>query len=246
MSPIRVCRVVSCALLLLAFVSIQSLAEVTSLVVDPMSPSTVYAGTEGGVLKSTDGGATWARAGLTDNPVFTLAIDPGVPSLLYALTSTGLLKSANGGETWSAQLENGSLPYWGMIERPSSWTFDDSGACAPYRPGCPGHGVRRRDLHGLRLFYEYVWGDIFTNTDGQGWTGAASDPWSTPWLSAPIIATAAQTDTTPATLYSAMHPWVLTVYQFCGPGGCTRLDQSPEAPTFSPSTRTTRVSSTPA
>ena len=44
------------ALLLLALVSFQSLADVTSLVVDPLSPNTVYAGTsEGGVLNSTDG-----------------------------------------------------------------------------------------------------------------------------------------------------------------------------------------------
>jgi hypothetical protein len=59
MSSIRVRCGISRPLLLLAFLSFQSLADVISLVVDPQSTNTVYAGmSQGGVFKRTDGGAT--------------------------------------------------------------------------------------------------------------------------------------------------------------------------------------------
>jgi photosystem II stability/assembly factor-like uncharacterized protein len=33
--------------------------SITALAIDPRTPSTLYAGTDGGVFKSTDAGATW-------------------------------------------------------------------------------------------------------------------------------------------------------------------------------------------
>src|SRR5437773_2122943 len=56
--------------------------DVTVLVVDPTTHSTVYAATHGGVYKSLDSGATWTliNSGLTINhlidSVRSLAIDP--------------------------------------------------------------------------------------------------------------------------------------------------------------------------
>ena len=34
---------------------------IAALAIDPTTPSTLYAGTNGGVFKSTDAGATWTR-----------------------------------------------------------------------------------------------------------------------------------------------------------------------------------------
>ncbi|MEL6943316.1 MAG: hypothetical protein AAFO82_11660, partial [Bacteroidota bacterium] len=62
-----------------------------------------------GVLKSTDGGATWNIVGLPNtqaNNVFKLMIHPS-GSPLYACTNTGLFESNDGGENWE---RNAALP----------------------------------------------------------------------------------------------------------------------------------------
>jgi photosystem II stability/assembly factor-like uncharacterized protein len=63
----------------------------------------------GGLFKTTDGGATWARIneGLasliaTRSPVTALVIDPANPQVLYAGTSGyGVFQSTDGGAHWS-------------------------------------------------------------------------------------------------------------------------------------------------
>ena len=65
------------------------LQTVIDLAMDPSSPETVYAGTDEGVFKSTDGGASWiaANSGLADfTTVFALAIVPSSPETVYAGT----------------------------------------------------------------------------------------------------------------------------------------------------------------
>jgi photosystem II stability/assembly factor-like uncharacterized protein len=79
---------------------------ISTLAIDPITPSTIYAGTwGGGAFASTDGGNSWSaiNAGLTDGYVHALAIDPRTPSTLYAGTEVGrVFKSIDGGNTWSA------------------------------------------------------------------------------------------------------------------------------------------------
>jgi photosystem II stability/assembly factor-like uncharacterized protein len=73
---------------------------IISLAVDPLSTSTVYAGTQGGgVFRTLDGGSSWVAVnGGLDNPaaltVAALAIDPRSPTTLYAGTfyQRGLFK----------------------------------------------------------------------------------------------------------------------------------------------------------
>ena len=80
-------------------------ANLVALVVDPLSPLTVFAGSWGsGVLKTTDGGASWSASNgsLTTVNVTALAIDPSMPSTLYAGTDVGVFKSTDGGQGWSA------------------------------------------------------------------------------------------------------------------------------------------------
>jgi uncharacterized protein (TIGR03437 family) len=93
-----------------------------AMAIDPTNPNIIYAGTGeahfsgdsyygAGLLKSTDGGATWAQitgpisASEPRQPAFlkaafhALAIDPAAPSTLYAATATGLVSSASGSTT---------------------------------------------------------------------------------------------------------------------------------------------------
>jgi len=80
-------------------------AQVTSLAIDPTTPSTLYVGTDGsGVFKSTNAGGSWdpANAGLTITTVFALAVDPHTPTTLYAGGPGGVFKSTDGAGSWSA------------------------------------------------------------------------------------------------------------------------------------------------
>lgn len=65
--------------------------SVDVLAIDPSTPSTLYAGTRGGVFKSTTGGRPWrpVNTGLTDLAVLALAIDSHTPPTVYAGTVVG-------------------------------------------------------------------------------------------------------------------------------------------------------------
>ncbi len=105
---------------------------------DPNNSQTIYTGVrgeydhtqattyEGGVYKSTDGGATWATAnngfGNSDNlHVTAIAINPFDSQTLYATTSDdqyhdicagrGIFKSTDGGATWSAMNDGLGIHY---------------------------------------------------------------------------------------------------------------------------------------
>ncbi len=76
--------------------------EISAIVLDPLTPGTLYAGTYGGGLfRSTDGGGSWQNLFAGTN-VRSLAIDPANPQVLYVGQWGGLLrKSTNGGISWS-------------------------------------------------------------------------------------------------------------------------------------------------
>ena len=61
---------------------------ITTLAINPSSSTTLYAGTSGGVFKSTDGAGTWSAldTGLHDLRVTRLVVDPLTPTTLYAGT----------------------------------------------------------------------------------------------------------------------------------------------------------------
>ena len=65
----------------------------------------MYAGTENGLFRSTNGGTSWTRSdtGLTSPIVLALAIDPKTPSTLYAGTriyQSAVFKTTNSGQNW--------------------------------------------------------------------------------------------------------------------------------------------------
>jgi YVTN family beta-propeller protein len=72
-----------------------------ALAIDPITPNTLYVGTDDGLLKSTDAGRTWGDARL-NRWVSALAIDPMTPSTLYASADYYVFKSSNSGATWQA------------------------------------------------------------------------------------------------------------------------------------------------
>jgi uncharacterized repeat protein (TIGR01451 family) len=77
---------------------------VNALVIDRVTPATIFVGNGSGVFKSTDGGSTWLakNSGLASTDVRALAIDPFNGSILYAGTTAGVFKSFDGGNTWQA------------------------------------------------------------------------------------------------------------------------------------------------
>lgn len=77
-----------------------------SLAVGPTG-SSLYVGTHTGVIRSADGGRTWAEtSGIPSMYVVALAIDPSNPSTVYAAADAGshgsVFKSMDSGRTWAA------------------------------------------------------------------------------------------------------------------------------------------------
>jgi photosystem II stability/assembly factor-like uncharacterized protein len=81
--------------------------RVSSLVIDPQNPNTIYAARASTLFKSTDGGTSWYAVN-SAIAVSTLAIDSHSPNTLYAGTTNGLFKSRDGGENWTTV--NSRLP----------------------------------------------------------------------------------------------------------------------------------------
>ena len=86
------------------------ISRIWALTIDPVTPTTLYAGTDDGVFKSTDGGENWraVNTGIpNDAGAYALSIDPITPTTLYAAiggldlpNDSGLFKSTDGGGNW--------------------------------------------------------------------------------------------------------------------------------------------------
>jgi photosystem II stability/assembly factor-like uncharacterized protein len=91
---------------------------VSGIAIDPTNSNIVYIATGDGdgndtysigVLKSTDGGATWNSTGLNWNTTQArvmrkIIIDPTNPNILYVATSHGLFKTTDAGANWISVL----------------------------------------------------------------------------------------------------------------------------------------------
>ena len=66
--------------------------RLTAIAVDAARPSTVYAATDNGVYKCTDGAAEWTplNTGLAGTPIITVAVESADSSSAYAATSGGV------------------------------------------------------------------------------------------------------------------------------------------------------------
>jgi photosystem II stability/assembly factor-like uncharacterized protein len=103
---------------------------VSSIAINPSNPAEMYIGTGEtydygtslnglvvrttrgshgiGILKTTDGGATWTKsldyAYAGQRTVWDILYHPAMPDILYAATTEGVLKTQNGGVTWETVL----------------------------------------------------------------------------------------------------------------------------------------------
>ena len=78
-------------------------ADIRAIVVDPSDSNVLYAGTEKGVVKTTDGGNNWAQlpSELDSREVWALAIHPTEPDILFAGTCpSAFFKTTDAGKTW--------------------------------------------------------------------------------------------------------------------------------------------------
>lgn len=77
-------------------------SAVLSLAVDPEDTAVLYAGTDAGLSKSTNAGATWQplQGALDDVRVEALAIDPMYRRTVIAGTDRGVFWSTDGGDRW--------------------------------------------------------------------------------------------------------------------------------------------------
>jgi hypothetical protein len=81
--------------------------QVFAVTFDPASASVAYAGTDGGLYKSTNAGLSWAPvAALAATGVYALLFDPAAPSTFYAGTNVGVFVSEDSGSSWTA-INNG-------------------------------------------------------------------------------------------------------------------------------------------
>lgn len=96
--------------------------RITAVAVSPASSQIVlFGGAEGGVWRSTDGGASFVPASdnQVDLSVNSIAFAPSNPAIVYAamgsdFLGTGVLKSTDSGQTW-VRINNSSLPSPGYI-----------------------------------------------------------------------------------------------------------------------------------
>ncbi len=71
--------------------------NINVVALDPLSPATIYAGTAGGIFRSTNGGGAWRS--LVNLFVKSMALAPDA-SIFYAGTRGGVYRSANHGANW--------------------------------------------------------------------------------------------------------------------------------------------------
>jgi photosystem II stability/assembly factor-like uncharacterized protein len=140
-----------------AALSAASITNVTSLGVSLTSE--LYAGTDQGLFRSPDGGASWLGTRFAREQIWTLALDRGQPETIYVSSdyrNGSLFRSGDSGATWTvtqfgevgALVVSRSVP--GTVYA-TSWPA----ACAP-PPGCPGAVFKTSDGGQTWIYLEDV------------------------------------------------------------------------------------------
>ncbi len=193
--------------------------------IDPLTPSTLYAGSfGGGVTTSTNSGGVWsvANEGLANGGVSALVVDPQTPTTLYAGTRAGAFRSTDGGEHWAAagiEIADGRVFALGIDPvTPSTLyagthhgmykTFDGGNHWSEINVGFPDHRVQALVIDPQQPATLYAGtfdpanfgGGIFRSIDGGGHWTAINDGLANG--SASIFALAIDPQT-PTTIYAA-------------------------------------------
>jgi hypothetical protein len=120
--------------------------NVTSIVIDPLAPATVYAGVDNrGIYRTTNGGTLWLPAAIqpANKNIRALVINPANPTHLYAGTyGGGLNRSTDSGDKW--------------------------GPCG--NTGLDNLNVLSLVTNSTGTLYAGTEGGVFTSTDCDSWT----------------------------------------------------------------------------
>ena len=131
--------------------------DIHALVINPLTPSTLYVGTDIGIFKTVDSGGNWTEVGPGSDWILALAIDPERPSVLYAMrytaSNTEVLVSEDAGTNWKTVLLQ------------SNYYNDFSGGQALIV-----------DPHNSSTIHALMWGAVLTTNDSGGnWRSLFSD-----------------------------------------------------------------------
>src|SRR5262249_10783736 len=88
--------------------------SVFGFVIDPTNAGVMYASSNMGLFKTTDGGASWSNLG---NHAGLIAIDPTNPTTIYA---NGIDKSTDGGASWTKTPLSVGGPIYALVIDPTS------------------------------------------------------------------------------------------------------------------------------
>ena len=77
---------------------------VNGFAVNPTDQKTMYVAVRDGLLRSTDGGATWTAVGKGWRSLAAVAVNPKDPGVVFVATAEGtIFRSPDGGKTWERQ-----------------------------------------------------------------------------------------------------------------------------------------------
>jgi photosystem II stability/assembly factor-like uncharacterized protein len=215
---------------------------IDALAIDPATPAILYAAAlGGGVLKSADGGGSWAaiNSGLDDLTVYALAIDPATPATLYAGTKSGVFKTTNGGLGWLAMSSGITSGYVSALAidpaDPATLYAGTNGGLFKSTNGgsawtTVNNGLTNINIHALAIdptatatlyagaypFAADPAGGVFMSTDGGGDWIALNSGLTSLYVRALVL-----DPTTPSTLYAGTASGVFVLRPPTGPGACT-------------------------
>ncbi len=171
---------------------------VYTLVVDQRDPDIVYAGTwNRGVLKSTDGGASWRRTGL--GAVSQLLVDPRDPGTIYAAAVGRVMAYGDALERVSDDAAGGRGGVFKSSDQGESWD--------PV-------GLQGTTVHALALDPEHP-GTMYAGTDSRGilMTTDGGANWRDAGLKSQTISGLTLDPSNPDILYATTPTWAGGVFK---------------------------------
>lgn len=125
---------------------------INTLVVDPLNPAVVYAGTTNGLFRSTNRADSWEQIGqaMPDQFVSSLLVHPTQAGLLYVGGRAGILKSMDGGSTWDTKnqgLETLNIRTLVMSPRDTQLLYVGTNGSGLYRSTDGGQAWTHVPLH---------------------------------------------------------------------------------------------------
>jgi photosystem II stability/assembly factor-like uncharacterized protein len=199
--------------------------ETSAFQFDPSDSSRVLAASTQGLLRSINGGETWAGYGNVTDSFFTLVADPSSATTLYAgsINGSGIFKSTDGGAHWTS-INNGLPSNQGAT---GAWPVVLGFAVDPAHPatlyaGTYGNGLYRstdggsnwssagsgmRSTYGTAFAFEpsstlvaaTLGGGVYRSADGGG-TWAPSNA----GLDAGMVSSLLSDPAAPGTVYAAL------------------------------------------